>query len=280
VLPVTAILKAMIMDRPGKDQWQDLMITITYLVLQLIQEILKPLIKFLDTKIKTIEEDPDARWITTWNHYLSHIKHFFRWLYNAYQKKNSESFSAVNESCYDCPSSFYDWQTPSFIQIRKKKTKRSSPYLETELWERDELLCILKYEPSKRNKAALTLFWDLDARNHEVTLLKIKHIRLKERYGEGEIPHEAKTGTGPILLTCSFPYVRDWLNEHPFRNESNARLICTSYTGGPIKPEAMWTMMKYLRARIIRLVEERTLTDKEEAEKLQCTDIKEAVKSG
>ena len=165
------------------------------------------IIKFLDTKIKTIEEDPDARWITTWNHYLSHIKYFFRWLYNAYHKKNSESFSAVNESCYDCPSSFYDWQTPSFIQIRKKKTKRTSPYLETELWERDELLCILKYEPSKRNKAALALFWDLDARNHEVTLLKIKHIRLKERYGEGEIPHEAKTGTGPILLTCSFPYV-------------------------------------------------------------------------
>ena len=49
------------------------------------------IIKFLDTKIKTIEEDPDARWITTWNHYLSHIKYFFRWLYNAYSKKNSES---------------------------------------------------------------------------------------------------------------------------------------------------------------------------------------------
>jgi integrase/recombinase XerD len=97
------------------------------------------------------------------------------------------------------------------------------------------------------------LFWDLDARNHEITLLIIKHIRLKERYGEGEIPHEAKTGTGPILLTCSFPYVRDWLNEHPFRNEPNARLICNCYTGSPIKPEAMWTMMKYLRSRIIRL---------------------------
>lgn len=76
-----------------------------------------------------------------------------------------------------------------------------------------------QYEPYKRNKAILSLLWDLDARPHEVTLLKIKHIRLKERYGEGEIPHEAKTGTGPILLTCSFPYVRDWLNEHPFKNE-------------------------------------------------------------
>jgi hypothetical protein len=73
--------------------------------------------------------------------------------------------------------------------------------LETEVWERDEILFVLKYELYIRNKAALTLFWDLDARNHEVTLLKIKHIRLKECYGEGEIPHEAKTGTGLILLT-------------------------------------------------------------------------------
>ena len=73
--------------------------------------------------------------------------------------------------------------------------------METEVLERDEILFVLKYEPYIRNKAPLTLFWDLDARNHEVTLLKIKHIRLKERYGEGEIPHEAKTGTGLILLT-------------------------------------------------------------------------------
>jgi hypothetical protein len=100
----------------------------------LISQTREQIIKFLDTKIKTIEEDPDARWITTWNHYLSHIKYFFRWLYNAYHKKTPESFSAVNGSYNYCLSSYYDWQTPSFIQIRKKKTKRTSPYLETELW--------------------------------------------------------------------------------------------------------------------------------------------------
>ena len=202
---------------------------------------------FLDIKIKTIEEDPDGKWITTWNHYLSHIKYFFRWLYNIYNNRNFQNEVIDNTITY--PLAYDDWKTPGFIQIKKKKTKRLSPYLETELWEREELLCILKYEPSKRNKAALALFWDLNARNHEVTLLKIKHIRLKERYGEGEIPHEAKTGTGPILLTCSFPYVRDWLNEHPFRNEPNARLICNRYTGGAVKPEAMWSMMKYLRIK-------------------------------
>jgi hypothetical protein len=56
--------------------------------------------------------------------------------------------------------------------------------------------------------------------------------------GEGEVPHEAKTGGGPILLTCSFPYVRDWLNNHPFRNSAEARLICNLHNGSPIKPEA------------------------------------------
>ena len=168
---------------------------------------------------------------------------------------------------YSTPPS--EWETPAFVRIRGKKTKRLSPYSETELWDRDEILLIVKYEPHIRNKAALTLFWDLGARNHEVTLLKIKHIRLRERYGEGEIPPEAKNGSGPILLTCSFPYVRDWLNKHPFRNESNARLICNIITGAPVNPEAMWTMMKQLRLRIIRMLEDGSITNDEEQQKLQ-----------
>jgi integrase/recombinase XerD len=218
------------------------------------------ILAFLDTKIKSSDMDPDRKWITTWNDYLGRIKYFMRWLYNQkdnYNKRKGEPLAPT------------EWETPSFITIKKKRTKRLSPYLETELWERDELLSIIKYEPYKRNKAALALLWDLDARPHEVTLLKIKHIRLRERYGEGEIPHEAKTGTGPVLLTCSFPYVRDWLNEHPFRNESNARLICNLLTGRPIKADALWTVMKQLRYRIMRLIESGSITDSEEKDKLE-----------
>jgi integrase/recombinase XerD len=176
---------------------------------------------FLDTKIKAIEEDPDKRWVTTWNDYLGGIKYFFRWLHNYDDKRFDELQSS-------------DWQTPDFVRIKKKKTKRVSPYLENELWEKEDLLTIIKYEPHKRNKAILSLLWDLDARPHEITLLKIKHIRLKEKYGEGEIPHEANTGTGPILLTMSFPYLRDWINEHPFKNEPEARLICNLNNGSAI----------------------------------------------
>jgi integrase/recombinase XerD len=137
------------------------------------------ILAFLDTKIKSSDVDPDTKWITTWNDYLGRIKYFMRWLYN--QKDNAKK---RQEDELLAPT---DWETPSFIRIKKKRTKRLSPYLETELWERDELLSIIRYEPYKRNKAALALLWDLDARPHEVTLLKIKHIRLRERYGEGEL---------------------------------------------------------------------------------------------
>ena len=161
------------------------------------------------------------------------------------------------------------WETPDFLKIKNKKTKRISPYIESEIWEKDELISILKYEPHKRNKAAITLMFNLNARNHEVTLLRITHIRLREKYGEGEIPHEAKTGSGPILLTLSFPYVRDWLNEHPFKNEPNARLICSLVTGSPIRSDSLWTMMKQLRIRIKRLLQNGSITNSVEREQLE-----------
>lgn len=120
--------------------------------------------RFLDTKIKSKEQDPDQKWITTYNYNLVHLKRVFRWLHNHQKSRHS---SEQNED--DLPES--EWVTPSFVNIKKR---RLSPYSESEIWERDELLSIVKYEPYTRNKAALTLFWDLDARNHEITLLKIK----------------------------------------------------------------------------------------------------------
>jgi ribosomal protein L37E len=212
----------------------------------------------LDTKKKEVNIDPDKRWIRTWNDYLQRIKYFMRWLHNG-----------APTSIFTSPTSLSDWQTPDFVRIKSKKTNRISPYSESEIWERDDLLTIIKYEPLKRNKAALALCWDLDARPHEVALLRIKNLRLGSKYGEGEIPHESKTGTGPLLLTCSFPYVRDWLNEHPFRNEPNARVLCNLNTGKPVKADTLSSIMKQLQKRIIRLIESGQITDEIERKRLE-----------
>jgi integrase/recombinase XerD len=40
------------------------------------------ILSFLERKIKDSIIDPEKRWITSWNHYLTRIKLFYRWLYN------------------------------------------------------------------------------------------------------------------------------------------------------------------------------------------------------
>jgi hypothetical protein len=103
--------------------------------------------------------------------------------------------------------------------------------------------------------------WDLDARPHELNLLKIRNIRLNNKYGKGEIPNQAKTGSCPILLTISLPYVRDWLNEHPFKNEPDARSICNFNNGAKIDSIALWRMMSQLHDRILRLLASNEIKD-------------------
>lgn len=40
------------------------------------------IVDFLNTKIKDVNEDPDKKWITTWNDYLWRLKYFYKWFHN------------------------------------------------------------------------------------------------------------------------------------------------------------------------------------------------------
>jgi integrase/recombinase XerD len=51
----------------------------------------KQVIAFLNTKLRNKEEDPDERWITTWNDYLWLLKMFYRWLYNFKIKEENQN---------------------------------------------------------------------------------------------------------------------------------------------------------------------------------------------
>jgi integrase/recombinase XerD len=53
---------------------------------------------FLDTKVKSREEDPDKKWTTTWNHYLNRVRLFFRWDEHA----GKGSGNILQEFCLHC----------------------------------------------------------------------------------------------------------------------------------------------------------------------------------
>jgi integrase/recombinase XerD len=115
------------------------------------------IIAFLDTRIRNTDVDPDKKWITTWNDYLWRIKYFLRWLHN-HKDKELKGIEPLQQS---------DWTTPTFANIKKKKTKRISPYLESELWEHDEILSII----STSHKNATRLPW------HFSGILMLGHMR-------------------------------------------------------------------------------------------------------
>jgi hypothetical protein len=88
------------------------------------------IVSFLDTRRKHKEEDPEQKWITTWHNYLWRLKIFYGWLYNAKMKgDNQQNYNDIS-----------NWITPHFVNINKNKTKRLSPYTESEIWDREELL--------------------------------------------------------------------------------------------------------------------------------------------
>jgi predicted HTH transcriptional regulator len=69
------------------------------------------------------------------------LKLFFRWLHN----KKIREIDGQEVKPED------EWKTPSlFQQIKKKKTKRLSPYIETEIYDRDELLTASIVKSRKR----------------------------------------------------------------------------------------------------------------------------------
>ena len=102
------------------------------------------------------EHDGEGRYITSFNYYLRLLSVSFRWLLN--RDKSDEN-----------------WGTPSFVKIKTKK-----PYDFDVIWHLDDILTIVTYEPELRNQAIITLLSDLDARNHEITALRIKNIVLDE----------------------------------------------------------------------------------------------------
>jgi len=71
---------------------------------------------------------------------------------------------------------------------------------------------------------------DSAARPHELLKLRIKDVVFKltsDRRQYAEILVNGKTGTRPIPLLDSLPYIKDWIsNHHPQAGNPNSILLC------------------------------------------------------
>ena len=70
---------------------------------------------------------------------------------------------------------------------------------------------------------------DLSARPHEILDLLISDMVFKRAGTKqyAEVLVNGKTGTRHLPIIDSLPYVKDWLDQHPRRNDPNAYFICS-----------------------------------------------------
>jgi integrase len=107
------------------------------------------------------------------------------------------------------------------------KRKEQSIYKPTDLWTQEDDLLFLKYCPSKRDRCYHAISRDLSCRPHEILNLRIKDVSFKTTgsYRYAEVLLNGKTGSRPIPLITSIPYLKDWLVSHPQTANPNAFLI-------------------------------------------------------
>ena len=168
------------------------------------------IITFLETYRRTETQDPLHKWIGTYNIFRIHLLRFFKWLYSPDIEPDKRSKPSVIEN------------------IPKLKRKEKSIYKPSDLWSQQDDLLFLKYCPSKREKCYHAMSRDLSCRPSEILKLKIKDIAFKtigtSQYVDVVV--NGKTGTRPIPLINSIPYLKDYLDhEHPQPTNPNCPLI-------------------------------------------------------
>jgi len=143
---------------------------------------------------------PKSRWI-----YMCLIKNFFRWLY-----KMDESYPKV----------------VSWIK-RKKYVGYNRKLLPSEILSSDEIFELVRSAPFTRDQAFIFALFESGCRiASEFLRLKIKDLRVNGRYACFDVKGELKTSFSErtCYLIRSWPFVRSWLNAHPFKDNPEAFL--------------------------------------------------------
>ena len=158
------------------------------------------------------------------------------------------------------------------MDIPRLKRKEVSCYKPSDLWSQEDDLVFLKWVTNKRDRCYHTMARDLSARSHEILNLKIKDIMFKtadtgKQYAEVLV--NGKTGSRHIPLIQSIPYIKDWLTNHPSRNNPNVNPYVrrhsalteksTKLTSSTLNMHAGWSQSSTMSQKYIHYLLSHTL---------------------
>jgi len=142
--------------------------------------------------------------------YSTRLKAFYRWLLTGKWKRGPYPKIVENLS----------------TTVRKKELPVKSP---NDILTKEEVLKLIDHADSPRDKCLIAMLYDTATRPGEIVNLRIKDVKLNGSYGEVYV--NGKTGMRRIPLVFSIPYLTKWLNNHPEKDNPEAKLFTKIKTG-------------------------------------------------
>jgi integrase len=218
---------------------------------------------YLDKCRRPENDDPLHKWIGTYNTRRIILFRFFKWLYYpdiANPDKRNEL-------------STHDRKPECIMDIPQLKRKEVSCYKPSDLWTQEDDLLFLKWVTNKRDRCYHTMSRDLSARPHEILNLKIKDVIFKNAngYQYAEVLVNGKTGSRHIPLIQSIPYIKEWLSDHPIRNNTKSPLFVNldNHSTRQLTHSGLYQMYQYYKKEFFpKLLEDPTVSN-EDKEKIK-----------
>ncbi len=162
----------------------------------------KPFLKMSKEDIRAFLDSRRDKKPRTRNGYIACLKVFFRWLH----KLPPHQFP-------DCVAWLEKERTEPVIKSRH------------ELISKDEFRAMLLSTKDPRIRAYMTMSLEGLYRRNEIRLMRIKDVIIKDTHALA-YSYEAKTHKSNMKpLVFSKPYLVEWLNQHPFRDDPESPLF-------------------------------------------------------
>ena len=186
------------------------------------------IVDYLNSLKKPLSNDPKHKSIGTYNGRQMVFLKFFKWLYNPDEPDHRKRITP-----------------PCMIGVKALPRKEKSPYGPEDIWRQEDHALFLKYCNVPRDRCWHAMVHDTSARPHELLNLKIKDIIFKlssDGIQYAEIRVSGKTTSRTLPLITSIPYVKEWLEAHPFTKNPEAVLFISigrASFGQPITRDGM-----------------------------------------
>ncbi len=169
----------------------------------------------------------------SWNNMLATVRGLYKWLYNK-----------------DTRIPRRKWKAPEWFEFIDSK-KVTFRYTEKDVWSEEEIGIAISARDHPRDKALISVGYDLAARPHELMSLKRSDIIMKPSYGEVRLKDHSNPEGRLVQITISYPYLLTWLNCHPLKDETDYPLwVSVKGIPGRIGPAGLTTLIRGLKKQL------------------------------